>query len=297
MKTKFLSLLVSGLVGFSLNVVADDNHESDQNGDQQCEHQGDDEGDNQQSGNIEGSETLVAKIILTATNNAPAGATGCAKLVSDNENGTVTATLSIKTKGLDAGDYTLSIVRKSDGSSVTLGTISIGTSNGGDDEGEGDEGEGDCHNQDTNSPPSVILVSESEIALPADLDPTDIAQIVISDANGKPGQGGDRRHPAPGASVKFSGRIHVKGGSSAKDKALMKSVAQHGKSTVHFTMIASGVPASSTLHVHVNGAHVGTVNSNKKGKVMVKKLPASLSAIRSVRLVDAQGRTAASANF
>src|SRR5438132_10767900 len=103
-----------------------------------------------------------------------------------------------------------------------------------------------------------MLVSESEIALPADLDPTDIAQIVISDADGNAVLVGDLTNPAPGTSVKFKAQIHVKGGSSAKDKALMKSVAKHGRSSGHFTMIASGVPASSTLHVHVNGAHVGT---------------------------------------
>src|SRR5437016_2231717 len=117
MKTKLLSLFMCILVGLSLNVIAGDHPEGDHSGDCPGDHQGDDEGDNQQGGDIDGSESLDAKVILVATDTAPAGATGCAKIKSDNENGTVTASLQIKTKGLSAGDYTVSIVKKSDGSS------------------------------------------------------------------------------------------------------------------------------------------------------------------------------------
>src|SRR3954471_1126352 len=109
MKTKLLTLFVSVLVGLNLNVLADGDHEGDHQGDQQ------DEGDNEHGGDIDGSETLIAQIVLTPTDNAPATATGQAKLESDNEDGTVSATLTIKTQGLEAGDYTLSVVKTSDG--------------------------------------------------------------------------------------------------------------------------------------------------------------------------------------
>jgi hypothetical protein len=62
-------------------------------------------------------------------------------------------------------------------------------------------------------------------------------------------------------------------------------------------MIASGVPANSTFEVHVNGTAVGTAKSNKKGKVLVKKLPANLRTVRSVKLVDSEGHAAASVKF
>src|SRR4051812_29474783 len=104
MKTKFMVLLISFFVACNLNVLAHGDHEGDHNGDGQGCHEGDDD----QGGNIDGSETLIADIVLIATNNAPAGASGRAKLESDNEDGTVTATLMIKTEGLAAGDYTLS---------------------------------------------------------------------------------------------------------------------------------------------------------------------------------------------
>ncbi len=65
-------------------------------------------------------------------------------------------------------------------------------------------------------------------------------------------------------------------------------------------MKASNVPAASaTLSVQLNGTKVGTARSNKKGKVMVKKLPAktNLLIVRSVRLLDSQGNAAANAKF
>src|SRR5256885_16666640 len=102
MKIKVLTVLVYVLVGLNLNVLADGDEGGDQGGDQQGDQQ--DQGDNEQGGNIDGSETLIADIVLTPTNNAPATATGQAKLESDNENGAVTATLTIETQGLDAGD-------------------------------------------------------------------------------------------------------------------------------------------------------------------------------------------------
>src|SRR5437763_10377097 len=99
MKTKLIVLFIASLVACNLGVLAHNGNEGDHNGDGQ----GCDEGDNAQGGNIDGSETLIADVVLIATNNAPAGASGQAKLESDNEDGTVTATLKIETQGLAAG--------------------------------------------------------------------------------------------------------------------------------------------------------------------------------------------------
>ncbi|MEY2429161.1 MAG: hypothetical protein QOJ40_2046 [Verrucomicrobiota bacterium] len=294
MKIKLLPFVVSILVGLNLNVLADEDHEGDHGGDQQ----GQNEGDNGQGGNIDGSETLIAQIVLVPTNNASATANGEAKLESDNENGTVTATLEIKTQGLDAGDYTLSVVKISDGSSVTLGQISIGTS--GDDDGEENDGEGDCHDggQPGTNSTSVVLSSRSEVELPAGLDPTDIGQIVLSDANGNEVLVGDLVNPTAGSAIKFKASVRVAGANgTSSGKAVMQSITHKGKRKDHFTLIASGVPANSTLAVNLNGSNIGAVKSNKKGKVMVKRLPANLLRVRSVQLMDAQGQTAASVKF
>src|SRR2546421_9706498 len=110
MKTKLLALLLSGLVGVSPNVFAHDDNEGDHDGDHHGDGQGENQDENQQGGDIDGSENLDATIALVATTNAPAGATGRAKLESENEEGVVTSSLSIETQGLAAGDYTLSVV-------------------------------------------------------------------------------------------------------------------------------------------------------------------------------------------
>src|SRR6266850_2121 len=174
MKTKLLALILSGLVGLSLSVLAHDDHEGDNPGGDQGEHQCNDQDDNDHGGDIDGNETLEATIVLTATADAPAGAVGLAKLESDNQDGTVTAKLSIETQGLAAGDYTLSAVKKSDGSSVTLGQISIGTSEDDEDgdveHNDEDGAEENCPDQGTNSPPSAVLESSSDVELPVGLD-------------------------------------------------------------------------------------------------------------------------------
>src|SRR5947208_3066399 len=70
------------LLAFSSAVRADDD-----GGD----HGGDNQGQNEgcQGGQIDGSETLIASVDLVPTTNAPSGAGGFAKLISDNEDGVV----------------------------------------------------------------------------------------------------------------------------------------------------------------------------------------------------------------
>src|SRR4051812_35358694 len=64
--------------------------------------------ENCQGGHIDGSETLIASVDLLPTTNAPSGAGGLARLISDNEDGVVTSSLSLTITGLDAGVYSLS---------------------------------------------------------------------------------------------------------------------------------------------------------------------------------------------
>jgi hypothetical protein len=81
------------------------------------------------------------------------------------------------------------------------------------------------------------------------------------------------------------------------NKAQAHSTAKRGKLDNRFTMIASGVAPNSTYSVVVNGQTVGTAISNRKGKVLVNKLPANLLKVRSVHLVDGNGNTAVRAKF
>src|SRR5258706_10996618 len=65
--------------------------------------------DGEQGGDIEGTEHLDEVVILTATNNAPFGATGQAELQVDNEDGTTTATLEREVLGLNPAAYSVSV--------------------------------------------------------------------------------------------------------------------------------------------------------------------------------------------
>jgi hypothetical protein len=285
MKKNILPFLLMGsLLAFNLNVLADDQEGND-------------------DGQIDGSELLDAKIALVATDSAPAGAQGTAKLESDNEDGNQTVAFEIKTAGLAAGDYTVSVVLTSDGSTNALGTFTVGGSDGekkggggGDQQGDNnDQGEGDGqhHTNDT-------MVTESQITLPAGMNASDIAQILISDANGNVVLVGDASAPAPSNAVKFKAKVKLKAGPSApsaQGMAQLQVTNKKGKHLERFTLMGSGFPPSTTFSVTVNGAPVSSVKSNRKGKLLIHKLPANHPSVRNVRLLDPNGVTSATAKF
>src|SRR5215475_13410765 len=136
MKThSFLSaFVISSLLSFGVNTWAGDDDGGDGQGDNN-----DDQGENCQGGHIDGCETLLATVTLVATNNAPTNSGGFAKLISQNEDGVVTSSFMLCITGLTAGTYDLSVIRKSDGSSVDLGQFVVGGCGHGD--GEGDDGD------------------------------------------------------------------------------------------------------------------------------------------------------------
>src|SRR5204863_6681858 len=96
-------------------------------------------------------------------------------------------------------------VRKSDGSTVDLGVINLSCNGDNEDENDdqdeedmvqtssssqedGDQNENDNEDGDHQggdcSCSNSVLRSESQVQLPADLDPMDIAQIILSDTSG-----------------------------------------------------------------------------------------------------------------
>ncbi len=282
----FFTLLFSLLVSTRLIVLADGEHDSgggsehcgDGSGDHHSGHdEGDDgEGDDEDGGDIDGTESLDARVILVATTNAPSSAIGCAKLEVENENGTVTATLAVKTRGLDAGDYTLSAILQSDGSSVNLGTITI-----------------------TNDSGSGVLVSQSEVTLPSDLNPLDIGQVILSDANGNAVLVGDLVNPAKGSLIKFKASLKVKSRNSAARSGTTQALSTitSSRRAQKFAFTAAGVAARTNFKVHVNGNLTGVVKSNSKGQVAIKNLPVDVMKLRTVRLTDDRGTVAASARY
>jgi hypothetical protein len=286
------ALVISSLLSLGVNTWAHDGHEGDGQGDNN-----DDQGENCQGGHIDGSETLIATVVLVATNNAPTNSGGFAKLISENEDGVVSSSFSLCITGLTTGTYDLSVIRKSDGSSVDLGQFVVGGCGQGDgDDNDDEDGNGD----DDGEKCCQSGIAIDDVPLPSDLDPMDIAQIVISDSDGNVILIGDLVDPAAASSIKFRARLRVRsaaGVASNNSKALAFTNARKGKRADRFTMIASGVAPNTTFSVSVNGQSAGTVNSNAKGKVLVRTLPANLLVVKSVHLVDSTGATAVRAKF
>src|SRR6185436_2259488 len=87
---------------------------------------------------------------------------------------------------------------------------------------------------------------KTEFVLPADLNPIDIATIVVSDASGNPVLTGDLVHPDPGSTICFQACVKVDPGSAApstEGTVDIQSTAVKGKWKHKFHLTASGVPA------------------------------------------------------
>lgn len=307
MKSTFLlSALLSGAMAvFGPNAVA----HGGEGDDEHCHHDGSGQGDSDdcQGGEIEGSETLTATIVLVATNDAPSDAGGVAKLISANHCGMVISALSLCVTGLDAGTYDLSVVRKSDGSTVDLGQFVLGSACGGtttnqhdqDEDGEDEHNDEDDNEGDHHEGGWRGFLNCRHIELPSDLDPMDIAQILVSDTNGNVLLVGDLVDLTPASSIRFKASLRVRNGMTGEvaGKVVAAATAKHGRRGQQITMLVSGVAPNTTFSMAVNGQDAGAVKSNRKGKVLVHKVPANLLLVRSIHLVDGNGNTAARAKF
>jgi len=290
---------------------------------------------------IHGSETMDAIVVMNATSNAPAGATGVAKIDSDNEDGDESARIDLKTFGLTPDTYDLSITLQSTGSNVDLGQFVV--SSNFDDEGDDDQGEdGELHFQfgagawisnnwggftnwgcwtnwsNSNFVSAGVwakwfdhggngracgtngIVTRTEADLPPGVNPTDIAEIIVSDLSGNEILVGDLVNPAAGSVINISGTVQVTPGPGApalSGTAQVNSTANKGKWQHHFTLTASGAAAKTNFKLDVNGHLKGAARTDKSGQMTIKKLPSHTPALRTLKLLDAQGNVAGSAQF
>jgi hypothetical protein len=288
-----------------------------------------DDGETNDECHIDGTEVMDAVVVMTATSNAPAGATGIAKIDSENDDGNETASVDLKLVGLDPGDYDLSITLLSTGTNIDLGLFIASSGHEGDDDGEGDQGENEdsmrldwqgggqwigCgwggftnwgswtnwSNTNFCNGTNFPIITRIETTLPAGVNPTDIAQITVSDTNGNAILIGDLVNPATNTVINISATVQVTPGAAAplaNGTAQVQSTAMKGKWKHQFTFVAGGINAKSNFKLSVNGKNSGAARSSKTGQVTIKKLPAHTPALRSMRLIDAKGNEAASAKF
>ncbi len=236
----------------------------------------------QNGGTIQGSEGFEAAVALTATADAPAGASGVARIEADNEEGNVTATLSIRVQGLPDGDYTAQVTKTSDGSVVAVGTFTLAAGSSSEQDGEDSHGQG----------------GEFQVQLPSDLDPTDIAQVAVADSNGTVLLSG--AVSGGSSTVQYKGMVRLKAGPGAPHaygNASAQSWSSPGKAYARYTLQAAGVPPNSTFYLALNGKVVSRTKSGPRGRVILQNVPVQQKRIRSMGLLDMHGRTVVGAHF
>jgi hypothetical protein len=218
---------------------------------------------------------IHAKIVMEATGNAPADAKGTANLEGEAKNDRTKSKLKIHTDGLVEGDYTLSIIKRSDSSEVILGTVKVK------EDGHAEHG--------------------GKVTLPSDLIVSDIAQITLTDSAGSAVLVGDLSSPANRSKVDFKVETEIEPGPAAPDakgKASIRSTVYRGKVKERFSLHAEHVPADATFEILADGLNVGQVVSKSDGHVHLKALSGvNPSTLQSVQLVDMTGNVVLTADF
>ena len=314
---KTITIMAAAGLALGLPLRADDNGDGD---------------DGQRGGDVQGTENLEQEIVLAVTADAPADATGEAKLEADDNEGTSAAVLKIKTRGLVLGTYTVSTTSLADGTTVTvLGTFDVvDASHGGDGPGGGDDGPGDDFKAkvvvvrtndgggdggdggdddgDGGTPPvndtkgCVEFGSEDGPAFPDGFNPLDIGLLSIADANGVVVMTGDFSTLAGATTGAFTAHVRVTAGPLAQaasgNAAISAKVKNHHLKQT-FVLAAKGLPANTKLNLRINGKLAGQVKTSPAGKVNLRKLPAGFAAHRvvAVSFENAGGVRAASAHF
>src|SRR5947209_8418245 len=172
MRTICSALLVCGISFVSVHAIAHDGEGGwrDHGGD--C---------------VQGAETFRARVQLTATDAAPAGAGGVARISAHNEEGTVTASLALNVHGLAVGDYTVGISNSTDGSIVAVGQVTVvdcSSFQGGDDADDNDEQEnGDGEGEQQHSGSADCTFGRVVIQLDPSIDPTAVGALLVSDTS------------------------------------------------------------------------------------------------------------------
>ncbi|MEY2465672.1 MAG: hypothetical protein QOD03_193 [Verrucomicrobiota bacterium] len=210
-------------------------------------------------------EQYQAKFILDPTPFPPAGANGTLSIQWQNLAGNQAGIINLQTQGLATGDYALSIIRASDGSNVFLAQFTVADSGG-----------------------SGALKSANQITFPSELNPRDIAQVVVSGLDDTVLLVGDLASPEVKSKSVFHAKVPLVPGTGGPNTVGAANLTSNSgrKNTTAFGLVASGVPINSVFSLEVNGTEAGMVTSSKSGKVVVKQTAGYFILIQTVRLLD-----------
>jgi len=250
---------------------------------------------------VQGTETFKARVHLVATDAAPAGSGGVAKIRGQNQEGTVTASLAINLHGLLAGDYTVGISNLIDGSIVAVGQVTVvdcSSFQGGDDDADdNDDQDGDCCGDQQSGGSGDCTFGRAVIQLDPSIDPTAIGSLLVTDTNDTLVLAGD---VIQNGACEHHGQVRIKAGPGAPHAngiATADSASANGWSHGQFSFSASNVPANSTFNLFVNGKSFGRVRSGPRGHIILQNVRVSKAQVKAVAVGDMHGRVVAAAHF
>jgi hypothetical protein len=231
-------------------------------------------------------------ILLAATNDAPAGATGRAELEENNSGGTNVGFVAVEAEGLLQGTYTVDLTDSTGTNTFALGDLDISVH--------------------TNWPSAAAPLfrifgwtnasGHAEFPLPAGLDTSNAVTISVIDSNAVVELIGDFTNPTNTFHCGFKSFASVFGGpicTNLHGSAGLEIDVIKGHAHNKFSLVAQGAPPSQKLTLFVNGVSVGSARSTKQGKITLTRLPKGIDLVdvMTVEAEDPAGNIIFSADF
>ncbi len=246
------------------------------------------------------SDDFQQVIILAGTTNISTNAVGLANLRTVEDDDTNYTELKVSVAGLAASTYNVSLVDLTLTNSYTLGTFDVGTNSFDGDEWEHDAYFGDCS---TNTPvisTNVVTFGRGKFALPAGLDPTNVAALFIFNTNGVVDFTGDFTSLTNLSAVYYEEIVPVVPGTTAtaQGQGKLSLAYKKGKTTSNFALNAGGLTPKQLLYLKANGITSTTTSASPKGAVSVKTLPhTNLPNLKTLEAKDKKGNLVFSLKF
>ena len=257
-------------------------------------------------------------IVLTATTNAPAGASGKAQIIAVDNNGTNLSLLFVKTIGLTNGTYNVSLTDLGGSNTYSLGSLNVAPRrdwfgfrlhNGNDDDDSDGEHASTSWNNwvgrcaGTNSAwtnvfcgggstnqfwtnafhwyTNCLTVGSGSFVLPSGLAPTNVGGIFVSDTNGVVDLSGSFAGVTNSTSIRIETVSLIPGtATNVQGQATLTMINKNGKTFEAFKLTATGLEAKQKLYLTANGTNTFRVCTSPFGTLRVN----SLGRIRLVNL-------------
>jgi hypothetical protein len=236
------------------------------------------------------------KIRLTATEAAPAKATGVAELEVGHHNPARSNRIEVETHGLLPGTYTATVFDRSGSLSAILGTFVVGNGDD-DDDDDSDENSGKRRGRGGDDDEG-----EGKFPVPDSIGVADLGLLSITDAGGVEVLKGDFSDLSDAIRGHFRVRVPIVAGAAGPDasgRAELKGNASRGHGNGNLRVDARGLPASSTLVLFVNDVEVDTIRTDRKGRLRLRRNHRTVDvfSISTISLRDELGAEVLSATF